>query len=264
MTTAMVPYQDMERMAAAIAKSGLFGIKTTDQAIALMAVAQAEGLHPASVARDYHVIQGRPALKADAMLARFISAGGRVTWDSYTDECVKATFSHPQGGTVTIDWTMDRARRAGLGGKDNWKSYPRQMLRSRVISEGIRTVYPGVAVGVYTVEEVQDFDAPRPLKIDPRPEDMKAMDPEKCDQYAEAMITLLDVNQSTMSKPDAARHCLKVRDVWDELTQDEQIQVFDRFNTKQKDRLRKISALDVAMLKATAEIIEGETTGVAA
>jgi hypothetical protein len=32
------------------------------------------------------------------------------------------------------------------------------MLRARVISEGIRTVYPGVAVGIYTPEEVNDFD----------------------------------------------------------------------------------------------------------
>ncbi|MEW6097488.1 MAG: hypothetical protein AB1567_13365, partial [bacterium] len=41
--------------------------------------------------------------------------------------------------------------------KDNWKHYPRQMLRSRVISEGVRTVLPGCNVGFYTVEEVQDF-----------------------------------------------------------------------------------------------------------
>jgi hypothetical protein len=54
-------------MASAIAKSGLFGMKTPDQALALMLIAQAEGMHPAIAARDYHVIQadqrlrGRPA-----------------------------------------------------------------------------------------------------------------------------------------------------------------------------------------------------------
>lgn len=31
------------------------------------------------------------------------------------------------------------------------------MLRARVISEGIRTVYPGCIAGTYTPEEVQDF-----------------------------------------------------------------------------------------------------------
>jgi len=163
--TNMVPYQDIEKMAKSVSASGLFGIKTMDEAIALMLVAQAEGAHPAQAARDYHVIQGRPALKADAMLARFQAAGGSVKWTSYTDKKVAGLFSHPQGGELEIEWTMDRAKAAGLTGKQTWKQYPRQMLRARVISEGIRTVYPGVAVGVYTPEEVGDFDA-APVKAE--------------------------------------------------------------------------------------------------
>lgn len=151
-----IPYQQMERMAAAVAKSGLFGMKTQDQALALMIVAQAEGRHPATAAQDYHIIQGRPSLKADTMLARFQQAGGKVDWHTYSDSKCEGTFSHPQGGSVRIDWTMDRAKQAGLTAKDNWKNYPRAMLRARVISEGIRTVYPGVAIGVYTPEEIED------------------------------------------------------------------------------------------------------------
>lgn len=161
----LVPYADMQRMAEAIAKSGLFGMKTSDQALALMCVAQAEGRHPGSVANEYHIISGRPALKADTMLARFQQAGGKVEWTSYTDDRVAAKFSHPQGGSIEVDWTMARARTAGLGTKDVWKAYPRQMLRARVISEGVRTVYPGVAIGIYTPEEVQDFDEPPPRRV---------------------------------------------------------------------------------------------------
>ncbi|MGH8258688.1 MAG: hypothetical protein ACREUG_03250, partial [Steroidobacteraceae bacterium] len=134
----------------------------------LMLIAHAEGLHPAIAARDYHIIQGRPALKADAMLARFHVQGGRVEWLEYTDKRVAATFSHPQGGTVEVDWTMDRARQAGLAGKDTWKAYPRQMLRARVVSEGIRTVFPGVVVGVYTPDEVQDFEPAEVKDVTPR------------------------------------------------------------------------------------------------
>ena len=165
MSNALVTMDDINFMGNAISKSGLFGMKTPDQAIALMLIAQAEGMHPAIAARDYHVIQGRPALKADAMLARFQTAGGKVNWDVYTDAEVKATFSHPAGGSVTLSWTLEQAKRIGLAGKDNWKNYPRAMLRARVISEGIRTVYPGCVVGVYTPEEVQDFDQPkRPMR----------------------------------------------------------------------------------------------------
>lgn len=164
MTNQIVSVNDIQTMALAIAKSGLFGMKSPEQAMALMLIAQAEGMHPAIAARDYHVIQGRPALKADAMLARFQAAGGKVEWLKYDDKEVSGKFSHPQGGTATITWTIQQAMAAGLASKDVWRQYPRQMLRSRVISEGVKTIYPGVAVGVYTPEEVQDFDAKPPMQ----------------------------------------------------------------------------------------------------
>lgn len=166
---AIVPVSDIEKMATAIATSNFFGMKTKEQAMALMFIAQAEGRHPATAAMEYHVIQGKPALKADAMLARFQAAGGKVEWLSYTDKEVTGKFSHPQGGTVEISWTIDMATAAKLTGKDTWKQYPRQMLRARVISEGIRTVYPGVAVGIYTPEEVGDFDSKASGMVDVTP-----------------------------------------------------------------------------------------------
>lgn len=159
--TQLVPVGDMQTMAGALAKSGLFGVKTPDQALALMIVAQAEGRHPGSVASDYHIIQGRASLKSDAMLARFQQAGGKVEWHDHTDQKVSATFSHPQGGSLRIDWDMARAKAAGLGSKDNWRQYPRQMLRARVISEGVRAVFPAVLNGMYTPEEVRDFEPQR-------------------------------------------------------------------------------------------------------
>ena len=157
MSNALVPLQDIERMAASIAASGLFGVKTKEQAMGLMLLCQAEGLHPAIAARDYHIVNGRPALKADAMMARYMQSGGKVEWHDYNDAKVSGTFSHPQGGSVKVEWTIEMAKRIGLAGKDVWKSYPRAMLRARVISEGVRTTNPGVAVGIYTPEEVQDF-----------------------------------------------------------------------------------------------------------
>lgn len=156
---ALIPYADIERMGVTIAKSGLFGVKTPEQAIALMLIAQAEGLHPAIAARDYHVIQGRPCLRADAMLARFQASGGKVEWKRYDDEVVTGIFSHPIGGSVEITWSTETAKRAGLVGRDVWKQFPRQMLRARCISEGIRTVFPGVIGGMLAPEEVQDLPA---------------------------------------------------------------------------------------------------------
>jgi len=164
--TALVPITDMRQMAEAVCKSNLFGIKTPDQALALMLIAQAEGLHPAVAARDYHIIQGRPALKADAMLARFQAAGGKVEWPVYTDLKVTGRFSHPQGGSMDVTWTLEQARQIGLTSKENWRNYPRAMLRSRVISEGIRTVYPGVISGTYTPDEIENIPEEKTKTID--------------------------------------------------------------------------------------------------
>lgn len=157
MSNELVTMSDMQVMANAVAKSGLFGVKTPEQAITLMLISQAEGRHPALAARDYDIIQNKPAKKAEAMMRDFIASGGKVEWHLLDDKVADATFSHPQGGTVRIDWTMQRAIAAGLGGKDMWKKYPRQMLRSRTISEGIRTVCPMATSGMYVPEEVQDF-----------------------------------------------------------------------------------------------------------
>lgn len=154
MTTAVVTYEQMEKMAKTVAASKLFGIQQPEQALALMALCQAEGIHPMTAVRDYHIISGRPALKAETMLSRFHQAGGRVKWYELSDAKADAEFSHPQGGTIRLDWTIDRAKQAGLMGNATWNKYPRAMLRSRLISEGVRTVCPQVVQGVYTDDEI--------------------------------------------------------------------------------------------------------------
>lgn len=159
-------------MAKAIAESKLFGIQTPAQALALGLLCQAEGRHPAEAARDYHIINGKPSLKSEAMLARFQQAGGKVDWHEYTHESVSGTFSHPQGGSLKVSWTMQDATRAGLTGNPTWKKFPRQMLKARCISEAVRGIFPGVLSGLYAPEEVGEFTPvqavtePEPLQIE--------------------------------------------------------------------------------------------------
>lgn len=171
----IVPMADIQKMAQVAADSKMFGFKNQAEAMAIMLLCQAEDMHPAIAMRDYHVIQGRPALKSDAMLARFQTSGGKVNWTSYTDEVVTGVFSHPQGGDVSITWNMEMAHRLGFNKKENWRNYPRAMMRARCISEGIRTVFPACVAGVYTPEEVQDFSPPKGAKVvdvmpEPEPE----------------------------------------------------------------------------------------------
>lgn len=151
---------DVARVAEAIAQGGLFGTRDLNAVLTLCLLAQAEGQHPAVVFRDYHIIQGKPAKKADAMLRDFINSGGKVEWHTLDDGKADATFTHPSG-SARIDWTLERARTAGIA-NPMWKKYPRQMLRSRVISEGVRTVYPGATSGLYEENEVRDIVADTP------------------------------------------------------------------------------------------------------
>lgn len=169
MNTNLIPFQDVQGMAQAIAKSGLFGMKSADQALALMLVAQAEGQHPATITQDYDIIQGRAARKTHSVLARFQQMGGVVKWHELTDTIADATFAHKSGGELRISWTFEQAKKAGLTGKDNWRNYPRAMLRARCVAEGVRAVYPAALGGMMVSEEAQDLpviDSP-PKTINP-------------------------------------------------------------------------------------------------
>lgn len=211
-------FSDLQRLAKSVVASKLFGVKTEDEALSLLVISQAEGRHPALAIRDYHIIQGRPSLKADTMLARFQAAGGKVDWKKYTDtECV-GVFSHPQAGSVTVDWTIERAKQIGLTSKDNWKNYPRAMLRARCISEGVRTCFPGIAVGIYTPEEIADG-----AEIDITPVGMEtavhqatasatALTDEERDQHFNAMSASKDLQTLMTAFQGAWRHASDAKD----------------------------------------------------
>jgi hypothetical protein len=188
-------FEQMQRMAVSIAKSGIFGVKDADQALALMLIAHAQGQHPALVARDYDIIQGRPAKKSEAILRDFQASGGRVEWLQRDDQAAIANFSHPLSAKpLKITWDLDRAKKAGLMDKNGgmYSKYLRQMLSARCISEGCRAIAPQATGGFYTPEEVAQFDeAPAPAEsitaaidqtVDALPQD-----------HIEALINSMDV-----------------------------------------------------------------------
>lgn len=156
MTTAIVQFGEMERMAQYIAKSKLFGAKDESQAMSLMLLSQAEGMHPMCAIQDFDIVQGRPARKTHSILARFQAAGGSVEWEEISATRACGKFSHKQGGSLRVEWTFEQAKKVGLTGKDNWKNYPQAMLRARCIAEAVRAVWPAAIGGVMSVEEAQD------------------------------------------------------------------------------------------------------------
>lgn len=186
------PIHAIEKMGKWFAESGMFGVSKPEQGYVLAMACFAEKKTPLEISRTYHIIKGKLSMKADAMHAEFIRRGGRVRWDKSTDEECVATFFHPEFAPdgFVISNSMEDLKRKGVATdgsslKDMYRKFPRQMLRARTVSEGVRAIDPSINMGAYTPEEVADFDerpsvihakavvveekAPEPVKEDPLP-----------------------------------------------------------------------------------------------
>jgi len=203
---AIVSLGDMQTMAKSIAESGMFGVKTEAQAMALMLLCQAEGIHPVMALRRYHIIDNKPAYRADALQGEFEQEGA-ILWHERNEREVSATFFRDKRkvdgesikrskqrydalmagqpasmfaeiGEVTIIRTMADAiekhvaqsYKEGKGWvmKWNWQQSPRQMLHARCLTEGVRAINPGLVAGIYTEDEIIDM-GPEPTDLDQRP-----------------------------------------------------------------------------------------------
>lgn len=160
MGSELIPYQDVEKMAVTAFKAGIFGFKTIEQAISLMLVCQAEGLHPMKATQLFDILPtGKVGMKSAAMLANFQARGGKVKWVTMTDTECEAIFSSPGlSEPVTVKWTWADAVKAGLNTKQNWRAYPRQMLAARVTTDGVNRADPAARLGFYPTEVVQDIE----------------------------------------------------------------------------------------------------------
>jgi hypothetical protein len=147
----------LERIAAIIAKSGMGGFKTPEQATVAMLLALAEGIPLGRVIHEYHVINGRLSLRSECMLARFQKAGGSVEYHIHNDTEVSLTASHPKGGSLMVVWTIERARKSGLTSNPTWAKHPAAMLTARAIAEAVRAVYPACLSGIIAEEEAEEI-----------------------------------------------------------------------------------------------------------
>ncbi len=120
------------------------------------------GIPPMASLSKIHVIDGRPAMAAELMRATVLREGHEVWFEDTTT--TRATVcarrkEWPEDRVTRVTWTMDDARKAGLDGRQNWRKYPRAMLKARASSEICRDVFPDVLGGIsYSIEELDDGD----------------------------------------------------------------------------------------------------------
>ena len=116
------------------------------------------GLQPLQAMQNIAVINGRPAIWGDAMLAIVRGSGllERITEDP-TDAGCTCTVKRKGEPEVVRTFTLEDAKRAGLAGKQGpWQQHPKRMMQMRARAFALRDVFPDVLRGLPVAEEVMD------------------------------------------------------------------------------------------------------------
>lgn len=127
------------------------------------------GIQPMAALRSINVINGTPALSAQAMLAIAQSRGHSV-WvvESTNSRAVVDALraGDPPERTQRVSYTTDDAQKAGLMSKDNWRRQPRAMCVARATSAAVRLVAADALLGLpYSLEELADTDGELPSEL---------------------------------------------------------------------------------------------------
>lgn len=118
------------------------------------------GLQPLQAMQNIAVINGRPSIWGDAMLA-LVRGSGLLEFirEEITPDGLKAICTVKRKGEepAVSEFSMEDAKRAGLSGKQGpWTQYPKRMMKLRARSYALRDVFPDVLKGMAIAEEEQD------------------------------------------------------------------------------------------------------------
>lgn len=180
----------LSELAKMFTQSQIMGVKTPGDGIVLAMTCMAERITPMEFVQTYHIIQGRPSMRADAMLAKFRSAGGKVVWLNVGDDGKEARAKFSYGGDeMEIAFTLAEAERL-IGKKrledpdGNWFKSRGPMLRARLTSKALRIIAPELVSGTYLPEEIEESlpatetAEEKKAKLEARRAELKAMEVE--------------------------------------------------------------------------------------
>lgn len=141
--------------------------KKPDTIVACFAKGFEMGMGPMQALDSFDVIQGKVAMKPEAMRALIMSHGHFFVLRDGMDngkrfceaEVRRSDWPDTQPNEVyRYDW--DDAELAKLVGKDNWQKTPRAMLDARATGGAARRYFADVIQGMsYTTGEVEDFES---------------------------------------------------------------------------------------------------------
>lgn len=132
------------------------------------------GLAPMQALQNIYIVNGRPTVWGDAMLA--LVKGHPACEDIQENDIEtikknkKATCKVKRRGQawVTRNFSQEDAVKAGLWDKSSpWKQYPERMLQMRARSWALRDSFPDALKGIQMKEEAQDI--PVDITVEPEP-----------------------------------------------------------------------------------------------
>ena len=121
------------------------------------------GLKPLQAVQSIAVINGRPAMWGDALMA-LVRSSHLCEWIIEEDDGKAATCRVKRRGEPeqSRTFSIDDAKAAGLAGKSGpWSQYPKRMRQLRARAFALRDVFADVLRGMAMAEEVQDTPAER-------------------------------------------------------------------------------------------------------
>lgn len=155
-STIPMTVENVWMIAEQVAASKLFATTTPAQAFTLMMLCHAEGIHPIQAMRRYHIFNGRPSMRTDAIQGEMQARGWMIRPLVVTATEASASFAHSakMPEPLTISVTIDQFKH--LAAKDNWRNHPDDMLWARLVGKACRRLDPGIIAGIYSEDEVQD------------------------------------------------------------------------------------------------------------
>lgn len=150
-------YDSILRLGKALAASGYFqDARDANQAVAKILAGRELGIGPIASLTNIYIVKGRITMSANLMASQ-VKRSGRYDYKVIkSDKMICDLEFFEQGQSVGHSvFTIDDAKQAQLVNGDNWQKYPRNMLYSRAMSNGVKLYCPDVIGGpAYAPDEL--------------------------------------------------------------------------------------------------------------